>query len=65
MKQGDYVIIDEKINTHGVTSKSIKKRFGVFIKDYGRYIQILNPRGLRVSIMKCDIEKVVIEGKSE
>lgn len=52
-----------KVNMVG--KRSVIKRIGVFVKDYGRYIQIINPMGLRVSIMKSDIIKVVIEKRED
>lgn len=51
IEQGDNVTVDVKEN--GKT-----KKLGVFIKDYGRYIQIMNRRGLRESIMKQDIIRI-------
>ena len=59
MIQGDNVIIDVNENIDGTKGKLIKKT-GVFIKDYGEYIQIMNRFGLRESIMKTDIKNIKI-----
>lgn len=50
--QGDNVAVDVKED--GKT----RKKIGVYIKDYGKYIQIMNRYGLRESIMKQDIIKI-------
>ncbi len=52
IEQGDNVAVDVKED--GKT----KKKLGVFIKNYGRYIQIMNRYGLRESIMKQDIIRI-------
>ena len=54
IQQGDNVIIDYKKNIKG----EIKKKMGVFIKDYGNYIQILDKYGIRQSYMKQDIVNI-------
>lgn len=50
--QGDSVAVDVK------EDEKIRKKIGVYIKDYGKYIQIMNRYGLRESIMKQDIIKI-------
>lgn len=60
MKQGDNVILYVNEN-EDLTKGEIHTKIGVFIKDYGSYIQILNRFGLRESIMQTDIKKIVVK----
>ena len=50
--QGDNVAVDVKEDA------KTRKKIGVYIKDYGKYIQIMNGYGLRESIMKQDIIRI-------
>ena len=58
IEQGDNVIVDVKETEYNTSKRKLKKKIGVFLKDYGNYIQIMDNLGLRQSIMKSDIIKI-------
>ncbi len=45
---------------YNTTTRKNKKIKGIFIKDYGRYIQIYDKYNLRKSFMKQDIVSIEI-----
>ncbi len=58
MNQGDNVTINCIQTIYNTNKKNIKRMSGIFIKDYGSYIQIYDKYNIRTSIVKQDIVKI-------
>ena len=59
MKTGEKVIVNFVEVQYNTNRKKCKEINGIFIKDYGNYIQILDKYNIRRSIMKHDLVKIL------
>ncbi len=58
MKQGEKIIVEYVQLAYNTNRKITEETQGIFIKDYGNYIQFLDKYKIRRSIMKNDLIKI-------
>lgn len=58
MKQGEKITVYYTQVANNSNKKNVKSKMGIFIRDYGSYIQIYDKYNIRTSIMKQDIVKI-------
>ena len=55
MKEGTKVIVEYTEVAYNTNRKQIKRKEGIFIKEYDNYIQFYDKYNIRRSIMKQDL----------
>lgn len=58
MKKGENIIVEYVQAAYNTSRKQIKRKNGVFIKEYNTYIQFYDKYNIRRSIMKQDLIKI-------